>query len=49
MFRDESSPRVAFKTRVEELVRIWEAPPWEKVSFTLSLSLWALPTAIIPS
>jgi len=27
MFRDESSPRVAFKTRVEELVRIWEARP----------------------
>jgi hypothetical protein len=43
----DHSPPVAFEVRVEELVRIGRLAPLEKVSFTLSL--WALPTAIIPS
>ena len=43
----DRSPRVAFEAHVEELVRIWGLTPWEKVSVTLSL--WALATVIIPS
>jgi hypothetical protein len=34
----DRSPHVATETRVEELVWAW-LTPWEKVSFTLSLSL----------
>jgi len=49
MFRDESSPRVVFEARVEELVRIWEARPVGKGKLHLIFIFVGLPTAIIPS
>jgi hypothetical protein len=41
------SPGIASEARVEQLVRIWE--PRSLGKGKLDLSLWALPTAIIPS